>query len=69
MFETETVASYLTRITQIRDNLVAMGEIIDRKELDKLGLSGFPPKWDVFVDGIVARENMPSWDRFWGDFV
>jgi len=32
-------------------------------------LSGFPLKWDAFVDGIVAWENIPSWDRLWDDFV
>lgn len=44
MFETDTVASYLTKITQIRDELVAMREIIDSEELVRLALGGFPTK-------------------------
>ena len=25
--------------------------------------------WAVFVQGLVARENLPSWDRVCDDFV
>ena len=25
--------------------------------------------WDVFVESVVAREHMPSWDRLWDDFI
>jgi hypothetical protein len=26
-------------------------------------------QWVVFVEGIVARENLPKWERLWDDFV
>jgi len=32
-------------------------------------LGGFPKKWEVFVDGIVAREHLPGWERLWDDFT
>lgn len=51
MPETNTVASYLTRITQIRDDLATIRETIDSEELVRSPLSGFPPKWDAFVNG------------------
>jgi len=69
MFETNKVASYLTRITQIRDDLVTVEETINSEELVRLALGGFPSKWDVFGDGIIARENMPSWDRLSNHFI
>ena len=25
--------------------------------------------WDVFVEALVARENLPAWDRMWIDFI
>ncbi len=25
--------------------------------------------WESFVQGIVARENMPNWDSLWDDFM
>ena len=35
----------------------------------RVALSGFSKSWETFVRGIVARENMPSWERLWDDFV
>jgi hypothetical protein len=26
-------------------------------------------QWVVFVEGIVARENLPKWDHLWDDFI
>lgn len=69
MFKSDTVASYLTKITQFRDDLGEVGETVDSEELVRSTLSGFPLKWDVFVHEIVTWENMPSWDRLWDDFI
>jgi len=32
-------------------------------------LNGVTKQWDVFVKGIVARENLPKWDHLWDDFI
>ena len=32
-------------------------------------LNGVSKPWAVFVEAIVARESLPSWDRLWYDFV
>jgi hypothetical protein len=32
-------------------------------------LNGVTKQWVVFVEGIVARENLPKWERLWDDFV
>jgi hypothetical protein len=69
MTKTDTVSSYLTKITQVRDELAAVGETIQGLELVRTALGGFPKKWEVFVDGIVAREHVPSWERLWDDFT
>ena len=69
MTKTNTVASYLTKITQVRDELAAVGKIVQGTELVRIALGGFPKKWEVFVDGIVARENLPSRERLWDDFI
>jgi len=45
--------------------LATLGETIDSEGLVRSTLSGFRPKGDVFVDEIIARENLPSWDRLW----
>jgi hypothetical protein len=65
MTKTENVATYLTKITQVRDELGVVGEVIANNELVRTVLNGVTKQWDVFVEGIVARENLPKWDRLW----
>jgi hypothetical protein len=35
----------------------------------KTTLNGFSKQWVVFVEGIVAREKLPNFERIWDDFV
>lgn len=65
----DTVAYYLTKITQIRDGLGVVGEKIEDPELARTTLNGFSKPWDTFVCGIIARENPPNWERLWDDFI
>jgi hypothetical protein len=63
------VIPYLTRITEIRDELASVGEKTDISELVHIVLDGFSKSWDVFVRGVVARAKLPEWQRLWDDFV
>ena len=65
----ENMTTYLTRITQVRDELGAIGEVIESVELVRTTLNGVTKPWDVFVESVVACEHIPSWDRLWGDFI
>lgn len=65
----ETVTSYLTRVSQVQDELAAVGEVVDSAELIRAALDGFSKSWESFARGIVSRENMASWERVWDDFV
>ena len=65
MSETDIVSSYLTKITQTRDDLAAGGETIDSEELVRSTLSRFPLKWDVFVDGSWHRKIYLVGVDFW----
>ena len=49
MVKDENVASYLTRVSNVKDELVAVGEIVPDSELVRIALKGFTKKWDVFV--------------------
>ena len=69
MTENEKVASYLTRITQVRDELSVVGEKVSDVELVRTALNGFSEKWNTFVKGVVSRENRPNWERLWDDFI
>jgi hypothetical protein len=69
MTKAENVTTYLTKITQGRDELGAVGEVVADSELVRTALNGVTKQWTVFVEGIVARENLPKWDRLWDDFI
>ena len=47
----------------MRDELAAIGEVVNNSELIRVALNDFSKSQESFVGGIVARENMPCWDR------
>ena len=65
----EGVVPYLTRLTQIKDELGAIGSKTGDAELVQIALNGFSKPWDTFVKGVVAREKLPDCQRLWDDFV
>ena len=54
------VVPYPTRLTQIRDELGAVGSKTMDEELVRIALNGFSKPWDTFVKSVVARENLPD---------
>ena len=69
MAKGEGVASFLTRVAQVKDELDAVGELISDSELVWIALKGLTKEWEVFVECVVARENLPDWSRLWDDFT
>jgi hypothetical protein len=67
MNKSETVSNYFMRISQIKDQLAAIGDSIDDVELVTITLNGFPSSWDPFVQGICARRKFPKFDKLWSD--
>jgi hypothetical protein len=58
MSKTNTVTSYLTRISQVHDELSVVGEEVKDDELARTALNGFSKKWASFMKGVVAREKL-----------
>ena len=69
MTKDEGVASYFTRVAQVKDELAVVGEIVPDLELLRIALKGFTTKWDIFVKCIVGREKLPNWSRLWDGFT
>jgi hypothetical protein len=69
MLKSESVTSFLGRYTQIRDELGAVGEVVEPNSMVRTTLNNFTKPWGPFVRGIVAREVIPTWERMWDDFV
>jgi hypothetical protein len=69
MLKDESVTSFLSRYTQIRDELGAVGEVVEPNSLVRQALNSFTKPWGPFVRGIVYREALSAWERMWDDFV
>jgi hypothetical protein len=61
MAKGESVATYLTRVAQVKDELAVVGEVIPDSELVRIALKGFTKKWEVFMKCVVGREKLPDW--------
>jgi len=68
MSKTDTVTSYLIKISQVHDELSVVGEEVKDDELLRTTLNGFSKKWDLFVKGVVVREKLPDCHRLLDDF-
>ena len=58
MAKGEDVASYLTRVAQVKDELAAVDEVIADSELVWISLKGFTKEWDIFIKCVVGREKL-----------
>jgi 2-phosphoglycerate kinase len=56
----ESVASYLTWMRQVKDELRVVGEIVTDSEFVHIALKGFTKQWDVFMKRMVGKEKFPS---------
>jgi hypothetical protein len=63
MTKTGNVSTYITKITQMRDELGVVGEVVVGNEIVRTALNGVTKQWVFFVECIVARVNLPKWDR------
>jgi hypothetical protein len=61
MDDDENITSYLLRISQLRDQLQAIEEIISEKELVNIVLNGLPKTWDAFS---ISMNTIKEYPRF-----
>lgn len=68
MLASEDVASYLTNVKQIKDELEVVSTNVPFVEIVRSTLNGLPDEWEPFVSGVVALEKIPYWEILWDDF-
>jgi hypothetical protein len=49
MAKEESKVTYLTKFTQIQDELAVVGETVDETDLVRTSLNGFTKQWDMFI--------------------
>eukprot|EP00253_Pinus_taeda_P002874 PITA_02874 len=63
MLDGEGVALYLTRLSQVRDELAAIDEDVPNSELVRTALKEFTEEWKPFIKGTIAQEKLPDSNR------
>jgi hypothetical protein len=53
------------RISQLRDQLQAIEEIISEKELVNIVLNGLPKTWNAFSKSMNTRKEYPTFEELW----
>jgi hypothetical protein len=58
----ETIQEYFSRISQFKEQLEAIGDIVDGDELVMTALNGLIRPWDAFIQTICARTEKLLFD-------
>jgi len=61
----EGVNLYLQRLQDTRDELAAVGSTPHPTSMVRITLNGVSDEWQVFVQSILGREKLPSWEEMW----
>jgi hypothetical protein len=62
MNDDDIITSYFVRISQLRDQIQAIEEIISEKELVNILLNGLPKTWDAFAASMNRRKEYPTFE-------
>jgi hypothetical protein len=65
MNDDDCITSYLLIISQLRDQLQSIEEIISKKELVNIILNGLPRSLDTFSTSIDTRKEYPTFEEIW----
>ena len=58
----ETIQSYFTRVSQIKEKIEAVEENVEEGEIVTTTLNGLLRSWDSFIQGICVRRRMISFN-------
>ena len=65
----ENMQSYFTRVPQIKDQLEAIGDMIEEAKIVMTTLSGLPRYWEAFIRGICSRRKLTKFRKLWEECV
>jgi hypothetical protein len=63
----ESVASFCSRIAQIRDQILVTGVTMDDDDLVHAIFYGLPSSWETFLSSVSGREIQTMFERLWHD--
>jgi hypothetical protein len=63
----DTVALFFMKLSEIKEQLETIGEIMSDRELVLTTLQNLPKLWEPFIQSISGRDALPTFDRLWTD--
>ena len=69
MQDSESIQSYFTRVSQIREKIEAIGDSVEEAELMMTTMNGLPTPWYPFIKGIYSRRKLTKFRRLWEDYT
>jgi hypothetical protein len=67
MTKGETIAIFFMNLSEIKEKLETIGEIMFDRELLLTTLQNLPKSWEPFIQSISGREALPNFDHLWTD--
>lgn len=67
MYDSESIQSYFMRVSQIKEQIEAIGDSVEEEELVMTTMNGLPRPWDPFIKRIYSRRNLTKFSRLWED--
>jgi hypothetical protein len=64
MTSEDTIATFFTKISQLKDQLVSISENVEADDLVHKVIDALPPTWEAFDAGACASEKQPYFKRF-----
>ena len=69
MQKAETMLLYFSRVSQIKEQLEAIGDMVEEVEVVMSTLNGLPREWDSFIRGICAKRKLTKFSKLWEECV
>ena len=67
MEKDESIASFFTKISQVRDQIISIGVMVDEDDLLQTTIYGIPSTRETFLGEVNSREVQPNFERLWHD--
>ena len=69
MDKNEIVASFFSRISQLKEQLLVVGALIEEDDFVGAAIDGLPDSWSSFISSVCGRGQSPSFEGFWHDCI
>ena len=69
MEKDETVASFFTNISQVKDQLASIDVETYEDDLLQTDIDGLLASWETFLVAVNGREEHPNFERLWHDYI